>query len=177
MSRESKAELTDRLRREGRFDEFKKRREELKAEGIPANEAWYQAAVEFPAANGNGANGKAPNVDVSALKGKPPAPIVEAAAWVFENLDCEWVTPGEAPSAGAWSLLQWARSSMAARGEFYRTFAAKVVVPPEKEARQAEEESRQKRQKADAKWQDTIDQLLNQKQSHDSVERERAAVN
>jgi hypothetical protein len=30
--RESKAELTDRLRREGRWDEFKKRREELKAQ-------------------------------------------------------------------------------------------------------------------------------------------------
>ena len=48
MSRESKCELTDRLRREGRFDEFKKRREELKAEGIRAKYAWYQAAVEFP---------------------------------------------------------------------------------------------------------------------------------
>ncbi len=46
--RESKAELTDRLRREGRWDAFKKRREELKAGGVPAREAWYQAAAEFP---------------------------------------------------------------------------------------------------------------------------------
>jgi len=48
MHRESKAELTDRLRREGRFEEFKQRREDLKAEGIRAKYAWYQAAVEFP---------------------------------------------------------------------------------------------------------------------------------
>jgi len=48
MARESKAELMDRLRREGRWDEFKRRREELKAQGVPAKQAWYQAAVEFP---------------------------------------------------------------------------------------------------------------------------------
>jgi hypothetical protein len=47
--RESKAELTDRLRREGRFDEFKKRREQLRVEGVPAKDAWQQAATEFPA--------------------------------------------------------------------------------------------------------------------------------
>src|SRR3989304_6065914 len=46
--RESKAELTDRLRGEGRFEAFKKRREELKAKGTPAKQAWYEAAAEFP---------------------------------------------------------------------------------------------------------------------------------
>ena len=48
--RESKAELTDRLRREGRWEAFKKRREELKAGGTSANQAWFEAAAEFPAA-------------------------------------------------------------------------------------------------------------------------------
>ena len=48
MQRESKCELTDRLRREGRFDEFKKRREELKAAGNEAKDAWFIAAAEFP---------------------------------------------------------------------------------------------------------------------------------
>jgi hypothetical protein len=33
MHRESKAELTDRLRREGRWEAFKERREQLKAAG------------------------------------------------------------------------------------------------------------------------------------------------
>ena len=46
--RESKAELTDRLRREGKFDAFKKRREDLKAGGMAAGDAWDVAAEEFP---------------------------------------------------------------------------------------------------------------------------------
>lgn len=48
MYRESKAELTDRLRREGRWEDFKKRREAIKASGVRAREAWVRAAGEFP---------------------------------------------------------------------------------------------------------------------------------
>ena len=66
MARESKAELTDRLRREGRFEAFKKHREELKAQGVPAKEAWWQAATEFPAATEPPAASKVPAVDLSA---------------------------------------------------------------------------------------------------------------
>jgi len=49
--RESKGELTDRLRREGRWDAFKKRREDLKADGMAASDAWDVAAAEFPSAD------------------------------------------------------------------------------------------------------------------------------
>lgn len=58
MHRESKGELTDRPRREGRWEAFVERREELKAEGTPAKQGWFQAAVEFPASNGNGSNAR-----------------------------------------------------------------------------------------------------------------------
>jgi len=81
----------------------------------------------------------APKPDLSALKGKPAISIVEAAAWVFEMLDCDWVTPADAPSSGAWSLLIWARSSMAARSEFYKMFANKVVSPPQEAEKNAKE--------------------------------------
>jgi len=123
--RESKAELTDRLRRKGRFDEFKKRREELRAKGIPAKHAWNEAAVEFGPMTPE-IKAKKPTIDLQPLKGKPSIPIDKAAAWVFEYIDADWMTPADAPSPGAWSLLHWARSSHAGRSEFYKTFVHRL---------------------------------------------------
>ena len=113
--RESKAELTDRLRREERFEAFKKRREELKTGGTAASDAWDVAAAEFPPPDAKLTAVAAPMVDLQALKGKPSVSIAQAAAWVFEQLNCDWITPADAPSPGAWSLLEWARSNMARR--------------------------------------------------------------
>ena len=138
--RESKADLPDRLRREGLGEAFKKRREELKAMGTPAKQSWYEAAVEFPPSDARPA-AKAPVADLRALKGKPTVPVVQAAAWAFEHLDADWVTPADAPSAGAWSMREWARSSMATRSEFYKKFVAKLVMPSQEAARQAEEKA------------------------------------
>jgi hypothetical protein len=155
--RESKAELTDRLRREGRFEAFKKRREELKAGGMAASDAWGAAATEFLSLDTKPVGGAVPTVDLQALKGKPPVSIVNAAAWAFEYLDTDWITPTDAPSAGAWSLCAWARSSMAARTEFYRMFAARIVLPPQEEARQAAERKRQSRWDGDSVLRRTLD--------------------
>ena len=137
--RESKAELTDRLRREGRFEAFKKRREELKAGGMAASDAWDVAAGEFLPPVAQSATGEARTVDLRALKGKPAVSVVQAAAWASEQLDCDWIKPADAPSPGAWGMLEWARSSMTARSEFYRTFVAKLVMPPQEEARKKKE--------------------------------------
>ena len=142
--RESKAELTDRLRREGRWDAFKKRREELKAGGTAAADAWGVATAEFPPADAKRSNGKASVVELRALKGKQAVSVVEAATWAFEYLDADWIKPADAPSAGAWSLREWARSSMAARTEFYKMFATKLVMAPQEKGREntAEAEAR-----------------------------------
>ncbi len=138
--RESKAELTDRLRREGRWEAFKKRREELKIGGMAASDAWDVVAVEFPPPVAPTLAKGAPPVDLRALKGKPAVSVVQAAAWAFEHLDDDWITPADAPSSGAWSMREWARSSMVARSEFYRTFVAKLVMPPQEAARQGQDE-------------------------------------
>jgi len=137
--RESKAELTDRLRREGRWDAFKKRREELKAQGVPAKEAWFQAAVEFPA---QVEPRQAPaqcrpftKTDFRAFKRKPCIKIGQAIRWAFDHLEGDWFQPKDAPSIGAWSLREWARSSLANRTEFYRMFASKMsAIPREDES-------------------------------------------
>jgi len=137
--RESKAELTDRLRREGKFDAFKKRREDLKAGGMAAGDAWDVAAEEFPSLDAKPDPGTLPKADRRALKGKLPVSIAQAAARAFEQLDCDWIKPADAPSPGAWGMLEWARSSMTARSEFYRTFVAKLMMPPQEETRKKKE--------------------------------------
>jgi len=158
--RESKAELTDRLRREGRWEDFKKRREELKAGAVPAKEAWYRAAAEFPAPAAPASAEKAPKADLQPLKGKPDVPVAVAAVWIAEHLDADWVTPADAPSLGAWSMLEWARSSMAMRTEFYRTFLAKIVMPPQEAARHAEAERRRRSRESSRKTEAMFEGLL-----------------
>lgn len=135
---ESKGELTDRLRREGRFEAFKKRREDLKAGGTPAHEAWRLAAAEFPPESGN-PTPPAPSrsltkTEIRALKRKPGIKIAQAIRWVFDHLEGDWLQPRDAPSVGAWSLREWARSNPVARSDFYRLFAAKISsIPAEDE--------------------------------------------
>jgi hypothetical protein len=129
MARESKAELMDRLRREGRWEAFKVRREQLKSEGIPAKQAWFQAATEFPPAEQPGQSSvRVPLDQLQKLQGKKAIPTLEAAFWVFENLDLPWIEPIDAPSPGAWSLLQWAKQSQFNRSDFYRTFGPKLLA-------------------------------------------------
>ena len=43
--RESKSQLMNRLRREGRWGAFKARREELNVGGMPAKDAWVEAST------------------------------------------------------------------------------------------------------------------------------------
>ena len=127
MAKETNGKLRDKLK-ESRWAALEMEREQRRF------------GVE-PVGGGNGeGDGSAPKPDLSALKGKPSVRIVEAAAWVFEMLDCDWVAPADAPSSGAWSLLIWARSSMAARSDFYKMFANKVVSPPQEAEKKAEEE-------------------------------------
>jgi len=131
LARESKAELTDRLRREGRFEAFKKRREELKVQGVPAKEAWSQAATEFPPPDSpvtKAISRLLTKAEIRAIEHKPRIKTGQAIRWVFDHLEGDWVQPRDAPSVGAWSLREWARSSAAARGEFYRLFAAKMLA-------------------------------------------------
>lgn len=134
MARESKTALTERLREEGRLTAFRVRREGLKAQGVPARKAWVVAGEEFvPQAFPPDHEKPAP--DLRSLRAKAAIPIHEAAAWVFEYLDADWIIPEDAPSAGAWSLLQWARTNTWTRSDFYRLFAAKFMPEARDRAR------------------------------------------
>lgn len=75
-------------------------------------------------------------------------------------------------------LLEATRSSIAARTEFYRMFAARIVLPTQEEARQVEKERREHKQdrtrrmfgdraaNTDADTADLIDRLLGDRNEH-----------
>ena len=137
---ESKAELKDRLREDGNWEAFIRCREQLKTEGMAASDAWAAAADEFPAPDHDKLNETSPAVDLRALKDKSPVSVVDAAGWAFEHLDADWIKPADAPSSGAWSLREWARSNLRTRSEFYKMFAGRLVSVPQKVSQQAEDE-------------------------------------
>jgi hypothetical protein len=128
--RGSKAELTDRLRREGRWDAFKQRREQLKAEGAAAGEAWTEAAAKFPPASASNAvepKQALTREELEALRRKPRVSFAESVEGVCDYMDAQWVQPSEGPDLRTWNLRAWARSSPAARAEFHRAYASKIL--------------------------------------------------
>ena len=134
--RESKSELTDRLRREGRWDAFKKRREELKAAGTPAKQAWIQAAAEFPPEN--------------PLRAIEPCIEWEDAKAAVEGAknDFEWLLaamyvklPPGVGNPGLLGQLQRMRTNPALADDFYRLAARRhaeqAAIPPPPEERRS----------------------------------------
>lgn len=64
----------------------------------------------------------------------------ELVTWVFDHMDIKGVSAGDAPSAGAWSLLQQCRRSGAMREAFYLTIWPKLL--PTRGTVDAEDERR-----------------------------------
>lgn len=60
---------------------------------------------------------------------KEGVPNTEAIRWVFEWLGRPDVTPADAPSAGAWALLNTCRANPQNVWAFYTTVWAKMVKP------------------------------------------------
>jgi hypothetical protein len=112
-----KSYLSKRLTREGRWDEFRKRRRAIENSGVEREEAWKLAAKEYPAL---GADAPAAAVaETVAEDGSDPAPkgrkrrvdLKRDAQWVYSKL--VYLKQGKvgvdsAPSLGAWALGQQA---------------------------------------------------------------------
>lgn len=64
----------------------------------------------------------------------------ELVTWVFDHMDIKGVSAGDAPSAGAWSLLQQCRRSGTMREAFYLTIWPKLL--PTRGTVDAEDERR-----------------------------------
>jgi hypothetical protein len=135
---ESKIDLTHRLQHEGRWSEASNFKDERIASHrshgktrVEAQQtAWDEMEEKFPAPV---------KADESLDSEAIPAAWSENAAvdfhgdamWVYSNLACGDVEPEDAPSAGAWSLLEWARTN---RDRFFEQMVPKVVgkQPPKR---------------------------------------------
>ena len=120
--RESKAELTDRLRREGRWEAFKKRREELKVGGMSAQDAWLVAREEFPTEH------VSLPFELS-IEWEDGRPSLEAATndseWIFLALTIK--VPQEIAGPIRWSMLKRLRESPLLRLGFERQVLSRMT--------------------------------------------------
>lgn len=126
---ESKIHATERLRRDGRWDQASAFRDEtrrkLRAEGkskIEAGElAWEAMIAKFPPPEHPQLGSEDEPLprekddaeeDLDALDerfAESPPDLVRDTLWVYENLGRKLAAAADAPGRGAWELLNWAR--------------------------------------------------------------------
>lgn len=135
---ESKDQFKTRLKNEGRWDEFISYREQLKADGLEAKEAWTQARQKFPSeplavslvesvCDDDPVEPDGGDVCIGDFCGKGPVSARAVVQWVFDNIDVADVKPEDAPSSGAWSFLVRVRTYPDLLKEFYRSIWAKML--------------------------------------------------
>lgn len=136
---ESKSQLTNRLRREGRWEEASLFKDEeirrLRAEGLKRPEAqtaaWAAMEQRYPPS----ALETPEDHEAKSWNGLSQLPSCESdsffqdAIWVYEHLASSDVTPGDAPHAGAWALLLWARGN---RDRFFEQIMPKAYAANQK---------------------------------------------
>ena len=125
---ESKSAATDRLRREGRWEEASKFRDDKRAEFKIAgmkrteanNAAWDAMLAEFPpqptsAPESDGAQ-RSDAESIAAILARSNSSTADPlgdALWVYDHLGDDDLTPAEFPSLGAWSMWNWSRANRA----------------------------------------------------------------
>jgi len=136
---ESKIELTHRLQHEGRWSEaslFKDQTiKQLRSEGKTRSEAqeaaWEAMETQFPPLAPP--DEPEPELTFSEQFDDMPASTPEAyfrdATWVYERLAVAGVKPGDAPSPGAWALLQWAKGN---QDRFFEQIMPKAFAAKQK---------------------------------------------
>ncbi len=161
---ESKIVATERLRREGRWEEASRFKDsalrESKAKGLKrteASEAAWNAMLEKypplpPVEQSSVGHADAPvpttaetvtptentdsNLDalLERVGGKEPD-LPGDVLWVYDNLEHRKIKPDQAPSLGAWSLLKWARDY---RNRFFEQLLPKALAVKEGRAKEGE---------------------------------------
>jgi hypothetical protein len=143
----------------GLWDLFVKRREELKAGGMAAPDAWGQAFEEVTSGQVQaGDAARTPELVVEKVEDGPaeksgaPDSVGRVKAEVFEGRTCtitktvEWVAKQmmvddpraeDAPSMEAWSMLCWARRSNQNEAQFWGQIWSKMM--PSKQQLEAAE--------------------------------------
>ncbi len=129
---ESRVVATERLRREGRWEEasaYKEAvRDDLRSQGTRRNEAismaWEAMLQKYAPAETE----EPEEFDFDALGGQVgdgEPDLTDDTLWVYQHLENKKAKPEDAPSLGAWSLLQWARR---ARNQFFERILPKAMT-------------------------------------------------
>ena len=118
---ESRIDATDRLRREGRWGEASKYKDEmlsqLRKDGIRRQdaqiEAWKAMLNKYPPLDPEDEEGPllASDEPWDDMCETSSSNFVSDSMWVYSRIGISGVEPHDAPSAGAWALLQWARKN------------------------------------------------------------------
>ena len=147
---ESKIDLTDRLRREKRWEEAAQYKDstakQLRDGGMKrgeANEAaWESMAEKYPPLAAPQEEESNQDLEFSAEQtaGLPPGSLEDFftdADWVYGNLERGEVDPATAPSSGALALLKWATRN---KNDFFGKIVPRALATPDplREARREE---------------------------------------
>lgn len=149
---ETRSEMNARIHREGRFAEYSARRAALKAAGYPTAQVYERLADEFAPLGANRPPGAPPyalapvhplpGAGSSQAKGSSAAPRLhlkdfaernksasetDVIRWVFNHMDVADVTPADAPSSGAWTLLCAVRDDVHFRHVFFQSMWVKTL--------------------------------------------------
>jgi len=112
MNTETQDQFRARLREHGKFKDFSSRRESFQADGLGAAASWNRAAAEFGFGTGQTTVQPSPvttwQVTAQLFEGRQSS-VHSDFEWVYENQAVEDVQPENAPSSGAWGLLQFSR--------------------------------------------------------------------
>ena len=114
---ESKSEATDRLRRENRWSEASKFKDEAiaaerrggKSRQDAAAAGWAAMLEKFPPIPSESFVEFPLDPATDNLADSSPSKFVSDAWWVYNQLGKTTIDPAAAPSAGAWALMRWAR--------------------------------------------------------------------
>jgi hypothetical protein len=140
---ENRLQATERLRREGRWEEasaFKEvQRQALRAQGTPRSkandQAWVNTIEKFspsPLAEGSLDSADPQGFDEAEIErlmlraDGAATDLTRDVEWAYANAENKAVRPGDAPSPGAWSMLQFAKRDP---GKFYSQLLPKVATP------------------------------------------------
>jgi hypothetical protein len=137
---ESKITITHRLEQEGRWAEASLFKDEciskLRAEGktrrVAQQAAWEAMASQFPPREEAASPGDSEIIseELPAWSQDEEVCFVRDAMWAYSNLVQPAVQPKDAPSAGAWSLLRWAKQN---EDRFFEQMMPKVLAAKHKE--------------------------------------------
>jgi hypothetical protein len=143
---ESKIVIVERLRREGRWAEASKFKDtalkDFRAKGMKRDEAtaaaWEAMATAYPPigeAAPETPDATEHDSDIDALLDRigdgRPSDLVQDTLWAYEHLANRRIKASDAPSCGAWALLEWARQY---RNRFFEQVLPKAMLNKPSEA-------------------------------------------